>query len=184
MVLLVRVAAIASCLIILLVTCGAPLRMQSSDGLRGALAPAAAFTPFPAVELPTASQRAMRPTTPAVVPPTLAPLPSPGPVIDTIGLSGQYNSSPSGIIQPIDSQLGSVLDAYLQQLAASNFFSGAVLVAEQGQVLLSKGYGFANYETQQPASAQARFRLASVTNSSQQPAILLLQPMVRCVSKT
>jgi CubicO group peptidase (beta-lactamase class C family) len=175
MALVVRVAAIASCLIILLVTCSAPLRMQSGSALRGAVAPARALTPFPALDLETVRvQPTRRPSSGVVVLPSPVTLPSPSPVLDT-ALNAQYTSSESLPLQPVNSALSIALDAYLQQLAASNFFSGAVLVAAKGQVLLSKGYGFANYETQQAATAQTRFRLASVTKQFTAAAILLLQ---------
>ncbi|MBE3097943.1 MAG: hypothetical protein IMZ44_12560, partial [Planctomycetes bacterium] len=43
----------------------------------------------------------------------------------------------------VSSDLGRRVDEYLSRLEAFGF-SGAVLVAKDGQVALSKGYGFAN----------------------------------------
>ncbi len=51
----------------------------------------------------------------------------------------------------------------------------AVLVAQDGKVLVAKGYGYANVEHHVPITPQTRFRLASVTKSTTALAILQLQ---------
>jgi len=58
---------------------------------------------------------------------------------------------------------------------STGHFMGAVLIALDGKVLLSKGYGFANLEWQVPNSPQTRFRIASVTKQFTAASILLLQ---------
>ncbi len=55
------------------------------------------------------------------------------------------------------------IDAYLTNLEKSNEFSGAVLVARDGKVLISKGYGLADSENQIPITPQTRFRIHWVT---------------------
>src|SRR5580704_5574382 len=67
------------------------------------------------------------------------------------------------------------LDAYLNELTEQKRFSGSVLVAKDGQVLLSKGYGMANYEHDVPNTPQTKFRLASITKQFTAAAIMLLQ---------
>jgi CubicO group peptidase (beta-lactamase class C family) len=52
---------------------------------------------------------------------------------------------------------------------------GSILVARDGKVLLSKGYGMANLELDVPNTPQTKFRLASVTKQFTAMAILLLQ---------
>ncbi|MBL7129250.1 MAG: serine hydrolase [Ignavibacteria bacterium] len=42
-------------------------------------------------------------------------------------------------------------------------FNGSVLVAENGNVILKKGYGYANMEWNVPNTADTKFRLASIT---------------------
>jgi hypothetical protein len=42
------------------------------------------------------------------------------------------------------STAGKKIDAYLTNLSSANHFSGAVVVAQKGKVLLSKGYGMAD----------------------------------------
>ncbi len=64
---------------------------------------------------------------------------------------------------------------YLSDLAKQNRFSGAVLVARDGRVLLSKGYGFANAELEVPNTPQTKFRLGSITKQFTAAGILLLQ---------
>lgn len=67
------------------------------------------------------------------------------------------------------------LDAYLNELSEQKRFSGSVLVAKDGQILLSKGYGMANYEHDVPNMPQTKFRLASITKQFTATAIMLFQ---------
>lgn len=66
-------------------------------------------------------------------------------------------------------------DEYLSELAKGHRFSGAVLIARDGRVLLSKGYGMANYETDTPNTPQTKFRLGSITKQFTAMAVLMLQ---------
>ena len=52
---------------------------------------------------------------------------------------------------------------------------GSVLVARDGKILLSKGYGSANLEWDIPNSPSAKFRLGSITKQFTQAYILLLE---------
>ena len=54
-------------------------------------------------------------------------------------------------------------------------FSGAVLVAKDGEILLSRGYGLANRDANLPNSAETRFRIASLTKQFTAMAIMILQ---------
>ena len=54
-------------------------------------------------------------------------------------------------------------------------FMGTVLVAEDGKVLLDKGYGFANLEWQVPNTSTTKFRLGSITKQFTATSILLLE---------
>ena len=54
-------------------------------------------------------------------------------------------------------------------------FMGSVLVAQNGQVLLNKGYGFADLEWNIPNSGTTRFQIASVTKQFTAASILLLE---------
>jgi len=54
-------------------------------------------------------------------------------------------------------------------------FMGSVLVAQDGKVLLDKGYGFANLEWDVPNTPTTKFRLGSITKQFTAASILLLE---------
>ena len=66
-------------------------------------------------------------------------------------------------------------DEYLSELVKQKRFTGSVLVARDGKVVFSKGYGFANAEFEIPNTPQTKFRLGSVTKQFTAAAVLLLQ---------
>lgn len=65
------------------------------------------------------------------------------------------------------------LDNYLREALKTENFSGSVLVAKGKKVLLSKGYGMANYEYNIPNTTTTKFRVASLTKAF--TAVLVLQ---------
>ncbi len=67
------------------------------------------------------------------------------------------------------------LDSYLTALVEQDKFSGSVLVAKEGEILLSKGYGRANYEHDVANRPETKFRLASITKQFTAMAIMQLQ---------
>ena len=56
-----------------------------------------------------------------------------------------------------------------------NGFSGSILVAQNGQPVVSKGFGMANVELAVPNTTQTVFRLGSVTKQFTAMAIMILQ---------
>jgi CubicO group peptidase (beta-lactamase class C family) len=64
--------------------------------------------------------------------------------------------------------------SYLDRLAASSRFSGTVLVARAGQVLLDGGYGMANRVTRTPNSPATIFQIGSVTKQFTAMAVAIL----------
>jgi CubicO group peptidase (beta-lactamase class C family) len=66
-------------------------------------------------------------------------------------------------------------DEYAQATAKADGFSGAILVARDGKVLVSKGYGMADVEHDVPNTPETRFRLGSLTKQFTAVSILLLQ---------
>jgi CubicO group peptidase (beta-lactamase class C family) len=65
------------------------------------------------------------------------------------------------------------MDQIVQSYVDNKQFMGAVLVAENGKVLLSKGYGSANLEWNIPDSPSTKFRLGSITKQFTAGSILL-----------
>jgi CubicO group peptidase (beta-lactamase class C family) len=66
-------------------------------------------------------------------------------------------------------------DEYAQAAAKAERFSGAILVAREGKVLVSKGYGMADVENDVPNTPETKFRLGSITKQFTAASILLLQ---------
>jgi CubicO group peptidase (beta-lactamase class C family) len=72
-------------------------------------------------------------------------------------------------------ELTARVDEYLNALVKQNRFSGAILLAREGKILLSKGYGMANLEDGTPNTPQTKFRLGSITKQFTAAAVLKLQ---------
>ncbi len=71
--------------------------------------------------------------------------------------------------------LAAEFDALVEKNHQSGLFDGSVLVAQNGQVIFSKGYGFADRENQIPNTPQTKLRIGSVTKQFTAMAVLLLQ---------
>ena len=67
------------------------------------------------------------------------------------------------------------LSAYMDAAAKEEKFSGSVLVAKDGEILLARGYGLANAEHEVPNTPETKFRLGSITKMFTATAILILQ---------
>src|SRR4051794_25703222 len=67
------------------------------------------------------------------------------------------------------------LDAVVQDFTSRKQFTGSVLVAKGSEVLLSKGYGFANAEWEIPNTPTTKFGLGSITKQFTAACILLLE---------
>ena len=80
-------------------------------------------------------------------------------------------SRPSVFAQDLD-RMDQVVRSYSED---AKTFMGAVLVARDGKVLLSRGYGHANMEWSIPNTPATRFRIGSVTKQFTATAILLLE---------
>ena len=67
------------------------------------------------------------------------------------------------------------LDKMLTQMTRDGTFTGSVLIAHEGNVLLSRGYGFADRARRIPNTPQTRFHLGSMTKTFTAMGILTLQ---------
>jgi CubicO group peptidase (beta-lactamase class C family) len=74
-----------------------------------------------------------------------------------------------------DPALEAKVDAFLKPALDYDLISGAVLIAKNGNILLSKGYGPANREYDIPNTPETKFRLGSMTKQFTAAAIMLLQ---------
>jgi CubicO group peptidase (beta-lactamase class C family) len=89
-------------------------------------------------------------------------------VTHTNAYSMAFQSAPDGAI------VGRV-DEYATALVRAGRFSGSLLVARDGRVLLEKSYGMANVELGVPNSSDTKFRIASITKQFTASAVMLLQ---------
>jgi CubicO group peptidase (beta-lactamase class C family) len=114
------------------------------------------------------------PTTVVLPTATLAPSPTPAPT--ETALPTQTPAPTATPVPPTETpyDAGSAIDKYLTGLTEEHAFTGAVLVAVDGQVLLSKGYGLANRETGTPITPQTRIRLCSITKQFTAMGIMIL----------
>jgi CubicO group peptidase (beta-lactamase class C family) len=71
--------------------------------------------------------------------------------------------------------LGPKFDEYLNSATRARGFAGSVLIARDGKVIFTRGYGMANLEWDIPNTPQTKFRLGSLTKQFTAAAILLLQ---------
>lgn len=67
------------------------------------------------------------------------------------------------------------LHAYFKQLAADGIFSGAVLVARDGHVLLKDGFGLADYETGEKNKPKTVYSIGSMTKAFTAISIMMLE---------
>lgn len=83
------------------------------------------------------------------------------------------SATPSRTLTP--EELSLKIDQVMSSLAEEDSFTGAVLVAQNGEVLLSQGYGWADHEKQLPNTPETKFRIGSLTKQFTAMAVLLLQ---------
>jgi CubicO group peptidase (beta-lactamase class C family) len=76
---------------------------------------------------------------------------------------------------PSDQEIIANADAYLSKLTKESRFSGSVLIARNGKVLVRQGYGEADREKHLANTAQTKFRIGSLTKQFTAMAILILQ---------
>ncbi len=81
--------------------------------------------------------------------------------------------------RPSDEELDSRVTEYMEGAERVQGFSGSILVAENGNPRVSKGYGFANIELGVPNSPETVFLLGSVTKQFTGMAIAILQEQGR-----
>lgn len=89
-------------------------------------------------------------------------------------LSSVLVSSSVAFASPAAGKVASEIDDFFSRSATFGF-SGSVLVAIHGEVVLSKGYGWADRAKQIPATPQTAFAVASITKTFTAAAIMKLE---------
>ncbi len=72
-------------------------------------------------------------------------------------------------------ELETRVEEYMAARVKRDHFSGSILIAREGNILFSKGYGMANHELDVPNTPQTKYRLGSITKQFTAMAILILQ---------
>src|SRR3989442_5371253 len=67
------------------------------------------------------------------------------------------------------------VDEYMKATTKSGLFMGSILVARDGKVLVSRGYGMANLEWDITNTPQSKFEIASVSKTFTATLVLMLQ---------
>ena len=67
------------------------------------------------------------------------------------------------------------LSAYMEYKATLDHFNGSVIVVKDSEILLARGYGWANMEHHVPNTPKTKFRIGSITKQFTAMAILILQ---------
>lgn len=74
-----------------------------------------------------------------------------------------------------DGHLNARVDEYLNAKVKAGQFSGSILIARDGRVIVSTGYGMANMELGVANTPQTKFRIGSLTKQFTAVAIMMLQ---------
>ena len=80
----------------------------------------------------------------------------------------------SGVLLAQENDVQEKVDDYIEAYMQMNQFSGSVLIAKNGNVLASKGYGSANYQFNIENTPQTKFRIGSLTKGFTAVAIMQL----------
>jgi CubicO group peptidase (beta-lactamase class C family) len=99
--------------------------------------------------------------------PSSTPVP---PTIIPSQIPPTFTATPSA-----DAKLADQIDTALSSLEEQGNFSGSALIARDGEVLLSRGYGLADRETNLPNTPSTKFHIGSLTKQFTAMAILILQ---------
>jgi CubicO group peptidase (beta-lactamase class C family) len=81
----------------------------------------------------------------------------------------------AGRLMCFGANVNSRMEQIIQDYASRKQFSGAILVAQDGKILLDKGYGYANLEWNIPNSPTTKFQIASMTKQFTAASVLLLE---------
>lgn len=89
--------------------------------------------------------------------------------------AGGFAVPVSPFVYRTESEVSVKLDEYMTALSDAGRFDGAILIARGDTVLLSKGYGLANFEFSVPVTAETVFPIGSNTKQFTAAGIMLLQ---------
>jgi CubicO group peptidase (beta-lactamase class C family) len=74
-----------------------------------------------------------------------------------------------------DDHVRKKLHGYFRQLTKQGNYSGAVLIAREGEIFFKEGYGFANYDTGKPNRPSTVYAIASMSKAFTAMSIMILE---------
>ena len=104
-----------------------------------------------------------------------APAATPAPTATAVPATAAPTAAPKPPTATPESPLKLAVDKILQDLAKSGGFSGAAIVAQNGRIILSQGYGLADRARQIPNTPQTKIRLGELTQLFTALGVLILQ---------
>ena len=84
----------------------------------------------------------------------------------------QSAQTPTSMPELVSGPIGEKLNKYFSE--DNPLFSGSTLVAKDGEILLKKGYNYANWELKVPNSTLTKFRISSITKPFTATLIMML----------
>ena len=99
----------------------------------------------------------------------------PAPTTGTTHPYSAMHTTQTSFIPSRSVQVADMVDALMQNLVTRQQFSGSVLIAQDGQILLTRGYSMASWQRSIPNTPLSRFYLGSVTKEFTAMATLILQ---------
>lgn len=96
-------------------------------------------------------------------------------VIGVAFVGGASAEVPASSEAPEVADLKTLVDRYIEPYVSTGNFSGSILMAKGGEILLSTAYGYANLEHQVPNTPRSVYHLASVSRIFSCAGILVLE---------
>jgi CubicO group peptidase (beta-lactamase class C family) len=87
-------------------------------------------------------------------------------------IANQATQIPTSIPERVSGPIGEKLNKYF--IEDNPLFGGSILVAKDGEILLNRGYNYANWELKVPNSPQTKFRISSITKPFTATLIMML----------
>lgn len=94
-----------------------------------------------------------------------------------------FISITSGLAQTESQDISAKVDEYMNAFVKVKGVGGAVLLARDGKILVSKGYGLANSESNTVNTSMTRFRIGSLTKQMTAAGIMLLAESGKLTAK-
>jgi len=128
------------------------------------------FTTFSALFLFFLSACALRPPSQVILP---SEIPIPYTATQPPPTATLIPPTPTPTVQISDDSIADI-QAWLTDLADQDLFTGSILIAQEGKILLADGYNLADRTNNLPNTATTRFKIGSITKQFTAMAVMIL----------